>query len=401
MARRQLYNAAVLVALALGACSNPTTPPAPAVFQEPPPAPMPHAAKVPTQPRPAPEGLVRVRITPEAVIVDGRFLRSAYERLDRERLAEVQTEVARMGLQQGLVREGDMRGGFLVEPLFELLTEQHMLARTAARLQEDADPEEVGGFWGLAPGEVKELPLMPQGLLLEVDERIPYKTLASVLYTAGQAEFSTYFFVVSGRDGRLGALRFEAPKFRIGGFAIQEDDATPCVQPVVHVLERGVLMRAHAATSGGAIFVRGADSDLLSDPKLDGLFGDDGAEVGRGGLGLGGGGGEEVAREEAPEPTPKPEPKPRGADDACAWIPDTTDSSPSLEGYRGRLERLTGLGELCETQTLIASEMTRWGRVAPIVAIGEGLGVWSMFAVGEVASSCEGESWWPDGEPVE
>jgi hypothetical protein len=105
---------------------------------------------------------------------------------------------------------------------------------------------------------------------LYIDENAPFEVISRVLYTAGQAEYGSYRFVVETPDGKR-VIPVEAPKY---GLAVKhdskDDEPSDCAEPQAVIREKGIMLYAMRGFTGGGAYTG------LVEMKMDGTkdFGD-------------------------------------------------------------------------------------------------------------------------------
>ncbi|MEL6180420.1 MAG: hypothetical protein AAFS10_15785, partial [Myxococcota bacterium] len=190
-------------------------------------------AVVPTEVRPLPEAWMKIRIDTGHIKVDVDTSRLALTSADPSNLFRSQP----IPLHQGTIGEADLNMS-LITPLYDLLHTHIKTVRqfSACFVRPDLDTSMV---------------------VFEIAPDVPYGTVARAVYTAGQAQFSTFVFAVEGPNGAVGALHVDAPKIIAGvRKANRPEPQALCIQPSTTVGREGVQMRAHERPWDGALIAK-------------------------------------------------------------------------------------------------------------------------------------------------
>ncbi|MFH1435546.1 MAG: hypothetical protein ABIJ56_07490 [Pseudomonadota bacterium] len=147
-----------------------------------------------------------------------------------------------VALSEGKLNSSDLRGGpegYFITPLFDVLLEAAHIEKVFAQQHDDYP------FKGI--------------ITLYIEENASFEVIARVLYTAGQAEYAGYRFVVETPEGNR-VICVEAPRF---GVAIKTDPDDPdadktadCAEPQAVIRPKGIMLYAMRGSPGGGMHAR-------------------------------------------------------------------------------------------------------------------------------------------------
>ncbi|MEO1268131.1 MAG: hypothetical protein AAFX99_08535 [Myxococcota bacterium] len=347
-------------------------------------------AVVPTEVRPLPEAWMKIRIDTGHIKVDVDTSRLALTSADPSNLFRSQP----IPLHQGTIGEADLNMS-LITPLYDLLHTHIKTVRqfSACFVRPDLDTSMV---------------------VFEIAPDVPYGTVARAVYTAGQAQFSTFVFAVEGPNGAVGALHVDAPKIIAGvRKANRPEPQALCIQPSTTVGREGVQMRAHERPWDGALIAKAyrPDKTRIAAELFQGDTPSRLSELLGGSGGLGGApvvdnsmsngtlnpSASVAVSDKSAVHRPSPEPPGGRVEDTCAWLSTHRTEELPLDALRQHMERLKGLGELCTVHVVSGHPEVPWGSVASAMAVGaDVVGGATMLAFGldDDGLPCE-RPWWP------
>ena len=144
-----------------------------------------------------------------------------------------------VALSEGKLNASDLRDGpegYFITPLFEILQEAAHIEKVFTQHYDDYP------FKGI--------------ISLYIDENASFEVVSRVLYTAGQAEYGSFRFVVETAGGSR-VIPVEAPRFggAIGGDPDKEEMAD-CAEPQAVIRSKGIMLYAMRGSPGSGIHAR-------------------------------------------------------------------------------------------------------------------------------------------------
>ncbi|MFN3197163.1 MAG: hypothetical protein ACE366_01925 [Bradymonadia bacterium] len=266
--------------------------------------------------------------------------------------------------------------GWLIDPLHDRLTAD------VQRLKEQAALRQTD-FEG--------------ALQVAVHGDVPHSTLMRVLYTAGQAEFGDFEFPVGTQRG-VGALRYEAPKYRAVPQGEERDEGSTCLAPVGRVMARETRWSAHTRAlvpKGATIKVERAVDDGVAPSKLLALLGESGGPSVMTALSAPAASGEQSKPALAAPPTPTKDNW--QVSDLCRSVPHVQAYGawhPRVSDHREALDALKMLGEWCPTSgTLSGADDVMWSQFALVWAAAQASEYHMTLTAGVGEQACDPLFW--------
>ena len=145
-----------------------------------------------------------------------------------------------VALSEGKLNSSDLRDGaegYFITPLFNVLQEAAHIEKVFAQQHDDYP------FKGM--------------ITLYIEENTSFEVISRVLYTAGQAEYAGYRFVVETPEGSR-VISVEAPKFGVAiGSDPDNEETADCAEPQAVIRSKGIMVYAMRGSPGsgmGAVY---------------------------------------------------------------------------------------------------------------------------------------------------